>query len=273
MKEFIQILRRFVPPYKKYLALSTLFNILSAVLNIFSFSLIVPILSILFQMEKATYTFMPWSSDASIKDIVINNFQYYITELINQYGPSTTLLLLGLFMACMTFLKTGCYFLSSATMIPIRTGIVRDIRVQLYKKLLSLPLGFFSEERKGDIIARMSGDVNEIENSIMSSLDMLLKNPILIISYFTTLIIISWQLTLFTIAIVPIMGWVMGTVGKKLKRGSLIAQGQWSDLMSQLEETLGGLRIIKAFNAEKKMVGLSLQNSLISAVLPTRRLP
>ena len=253
MKEFIQILRRFVPPYKKYLALSTLFNILSAVLNIFSFSLIVPILSILFQMEKATYTFMPWSSDASIKDIVINNFQYYITELINQYGPSTTLLLLGLFMACMTFLKTGCYFLSSATMIPIRTGIVRDIRVQLYKKLLSLPLGFFSEERKGDIIARMSGDVNEIENSIMSSLDMLLKNPILIISYFTTLIIISWQLTLFTIAIVPIMGWVMGTVGKKLKRGSLIAQGQWSDLMSQLEETLGGLRIIKAFNAEKKM--------------------
>ena len=259
--------------YKKYLALSTLFNILSAVLNIFSFSLIVPILSILFQMEKATYTFMPWSSDASIKDIVINNFQYYITELINQYGPSTTLLLLGLFMACMTFLKTGCYFLSSATMIPIRTGIVRDIRVQLYKKLLSLPLGFFSEERKGDIIARMSGDVNEIENSIMSSLDMLLKNPILIISYFTTLIIISWQLTLFTIAIVPIMGWVMGTVGKKLKRGSLIAQGQWSDLMSQLEETLGGLRIIKAFNAEKKMVGLSLQNSLISAVLPTRRLP
>ena len=253
MKEFIQILRRFVPPYKKYLALSTLFNILSAVLNIFSFSLIVPILSILFQMEKATYTFMPWSSDASIKDIVINNFQYYITELINQYGPSTTLLLLGLFMACMTFLKTGCYFLSSATMIPIRTGIVRDIRVQLYKKLLSLPLGFFSEERKGDIIARMSGDVNEIENSIMSSLDMLLKNPILIISYFTTLIIISWQLTLFTIAIVPIMGWVMGTVGKKLKRGSLIAQGQWSDLMSQLEETLGGLRIIKAFIAERKM--------------------
>ena len=253
MKEFIQILRRFVPPYKKYLALSTLFNILSAVLNIFSFSLIVPILSILFQMEKATYTFMPWGSDASLKDIVINNFQYYITDLINQYGPSTTLLLLGLFMACMTFLKTGCYFLSSATMIPIRTGIVRDIRVQLYKKLLSLPLGFFSEERKGDIIARMSGDVNEIENSIMSSLDMLLKNPILIISYFTTLIIISWQLTLFTIAIVPIMGWVMGTVGKKLKRGSLIAQGQWSDLMSQLEETLGGLRIIKAFNAEKKM--------------------
>ena len=239
MKEFIQILRRFVPPYKKYLALSTLFNILSAVLNIFSFSLIVPILSILFQMEKATYTFMPWNADASIKDIVINNFQYYITELINQYGPSTTLLLLGLFMACMTFLKTGCYFLSSATMIPIRTGIVRDIRVQLYKKLLSLPLGFFSEERKGDIIARMSGDVNEIENSIMSSLDMLLKNPILIISYFTTLIIISWQLTLFTIAIVPIMGWIMGTVGKKLKRGSLIAQG--------------GLRIIKAFNAEKKM--------------------
>ncbi|WP_455672011.1 ABC transporter ATP-binding protein [Phocaeicola sp.] len=253
MKEFIRILRRFVPPYKKYLCLSTLFNILSAILNIFSFSLIVPILGILFQMEEAHYTFMPWDADAPIKDIVINNFQYYITDLINQFGPSTTLLLLGVFMALMTFLKTGCYFLSSATMIPIRTGIVRDIRVQLYSKLLSLPLGFFSEERKGDIIARMSGDVNEIENSIMSSLDMLLKNPILIVSYFTTLIIISWQLTLFTLIVLPFMGWIMGRVGKKLKRGSLIAQGQWSDLMSQLEETLGGLRIIKAFNAEKKM--------------------
>lgn len=253
MKEFIQILKRFVPPYKKFLFLNILFNILSAVLNIFSFTLIIPILQILFKMEEASYSFMPWNADASIKDIVINNFYYYVTELIHEYGESTTLLLLGLFLAVMTFLKTGCYFLSSATMIPIRTGIVRDIRVKLYNKILSLPLGFFSEERKGDIIARMSGDVNEIENSIMSSLDMLFKNPILILFYFGTLIAVSWQLTLFTLAVLPLMGWVMGRVGKKLKRGSLIAQGQWSDLMSQVEETLGGLRIIKAFIAEKKM--------------------
>ena len=253
MKEFIQILKRFVPPYKKFLFLNILFNILSAVLNIFSFTLIIPILQILFKMEEASYSFMPWNADASIKDIVINNFYYYVTELIHEYGESTTLLLLGLFLAVMTFLKTGCYFLSSATMIPIRTGIVRDIRVKLYNKILSLPLGFFSEERKGDIIARMSGDVNEIENSIMSSLDMLFKNPILILFYFGTLIAVSWQLTLFTLAVLPLMGWIMGRVGKKLKRGSLIAQGQWSDLMSQVEETLGGLRIIKAFIAEKKM--------------------
>lgn len=261
MKEFFQILRRFVPPYKKYLTLSILFNILSAVLNIFSFTLIMPILGILFRIQEAQYSFMPWNADATMKDIVINNFQYYVTQLIDTCGASTTLLILGLFMACITFLKTGCYFLSSATMIPIRTGIVRDIRVQLYNKILSLPLGFFSEERKGDIIARMSGDVNEIENSIMSSLDMLFKNPILILSYFATLLIISWKLTLFTLTVLPLMGWIMGTVGKKLKRGSLIAQGQWSDLMSQLEETLGGLRIIKAFNAEKKMNARFLQSN------------
>jgi ATP-binding cassette subfamily B protein/subfamily B ATP-binding cassette protein MsbA len=188
-----------------------------------------------------------------LKDIAINNFYYYITDLINQYGQSTTLLILGIFLAIMTFLKTGCYFLSSATMIPIRTGIVRDIRNKLYRKILSLPLGFFSEERKGDIIARMSGDVQEIETSIMSSLDMLFKNPILILVYFGTLIAISWKLTLFTLVVLPIMGWAMGSVGKKLKRKSLVAQGQWSDLMSQVEETLGGLRIVKAFNAEVKM--------------------
>ena len=253
MKEFLNILRRFIPPYKRYLILNIIFNILSAVLNIFSFTLIIPILQILFKIQEVTYSFMPWDSASSFKDIAVNNFYYFVTELIKSYGASTTLLLLGLFLAVMTFMKTACYFLSSATLIPIRTGIVRDIRVKLYKKLLDLPLSFFSEERKGDIIARMSGDVNEIENSIMSSLDMLFKNPILILFYFCTLIAVSWQLTLFTLAVLPLMGWIMGQVGKKLKRGSLVAQGQWSDLMSQVEETLGGLRIIKAFNAEKKM--------------------
>lgn len=254
MKEFIRVLRRFVPPYKKFLFLSILFNILSAILNVFSFTLIIPILQILFKMTEAHYSYITWTDPTvGLKDIAINNFYYYITDLINQYGQSTTLLILGIFLAIMTFLKTGCYFLSSATMIPIRTGIVRDIRNKLYRKILSLPLGFFSEERKGDIIARMSGDVQEIETSIMSSLDMLFKNPILILVYFGTLIAISWKLTLFTLVVLPIMGWAMGSVGKKLKRKSLVAQGQWSDLMSQVEETLGGLRIVKAFNAEVKM--------------------
>ena len=253
MKEFIQVLRRFIPPYKKYLILHIVFNVLSAVLNIFSFMLIVPILQILFKMQEANYSFIPWGAEGSFKDIAVNNFYYYVTQMIEHYGASTTLLLLGLFLAFMTFLKTASYFLSSATMIPIRTGVVRDIRVALYKKILDLPLGFFSEERKGDIIARMSGDVNEIETSIMSSLDMLFKNPVLITFYFGTLIATSWELTLFTITVLPFMGWLMGRVGKMLKRKSLTAQNQWSDLMSQVEETLGGLRIIKAFNAEKKM--------------------
>jgi len=254
MKEFFRILTRFIPPYKKFLFLTVFFNLLSAVLNIFSFMFIVPILQILFEMDNNVYEFIPWDcADMGMKDIALNNFYYYVTEMIQSQGASTTLLILGLFLAFMTMLKTGAYFLSSATIIPIRTGVVRDIRVQLYKKILSLPLGFFSEERKGDIIARMSGDVQEIENSIMSSLDMLFKNPILIIAYFSTLMMISWQLTLFTICVLPLMGWLMGFVGKQLKRKSLIAQGQWSDLMSQVEETLGGLRIIKAFNAEEKM--------------------
>ena len=261
MKEFIQILRRFVPPYKRYLILHIIFNVLSAVLNIFSFMLIVPILQILFKMNEATYTYMAWNGAASFKDVAVNNFYYYVTRLIEVYGASTTLLLLGLFLAVMTFLKTGCYFLSSATMIPIRTGVVRDIRVSLYKKILELPMGFFSEERKGDIIARMSGDVAEIETSIMSSLDMLFKNPILIIFYFGTLIATSWQLTLFTLIVLPGMGWLMGKVGKMLKRRSLQAQEQWSDLMSQVEETLGGLRIVKAFNAEQKMYGRFYQSN------------
>ena len=254
MKEFLQILRRFIPPYKKYLALTVIFNILSAVLNIFSFAALIPILQILFRTEGAgTATeLMPWSLD-NLKEVLANNADYYVTQLIGDVGATTTLLLIGLFLAFATFLKTGAYFLSSATIIPIRTGVVRDIRNQLYHKITSLPLGFFSEERKGDIIARMTGDVGEIESSIMSSLDMLFKNPILIISYFTALIFISWQLTLFTLVFVPIFGWFMGYVGRKLKRKSIAAQSLWSDTMSMVEETLGGLRIIKAFCAEDKM--------------------
>ena len=256
MKEFIQVLRRFVPPYKKYLVLSVIFNILSAILNIFSFMAIIPILQILFKTEGAALTvnYMEWNGDFNtIKDVASNNADYYISQLISQIGPTTTLLVIGLFLAFMTFLKTGAYFLSSATIIPIRTGVVRDIRNQLYHKITSLPLGFFSEERKRDIIARMIGDVQEIENSIMSSLDMLFKNPVLILFYFATLLFISWQLTLFTLVFVPIMGWFMGFVGRKLKQKSIKAQSLWSDTMSQVEETLGGLRIIKAFCAEEKM--------------------
>ena len=254
MKEFFQILRRFVPPYKRYLVMTVSFNTLSAVLNIFSFAAIIPILQIIFKTEKAAAAphLMAWDWD-NMKEVAANNMDYYVNALIADIGPTTTLLVLGLFLATMTFLKTGAYFLSSATVIPIRTGIVRDIRNQLYRKITSLPIGFFSEERKGDIIARMSGDVQEIENSIMSSLDMLFKNPILIIAYFATLLCISWQLTLFTILFVPVMGWIMGKVGRKLKRKSKEAQALWSDTMSQVEETLGGLRIIKAFCAEEKM--------------------
>ena len=253
MKEFFRVLMRFVPPYKKYHCLAVFYNILSAVLNVFSFTLLIPILQILFKINTTVYHFMPWGSNHGIKDLLINNFYYYIETSIVSHGGSSTLLILGFFLAIMTAMKTGAYFLSSATMIPIRTGVVRDLRNQLYTKILSLPLSFFSEERKGDIIARMSGDVQEIENSIMSSLDMLFKNPILIFFYFATLIAVSWQLTIFTIVVLPAMGWIMGKIGKKLKQRSLFAQNQWSDLMSQLEETLGGLRIVKAFIAEKKM--------------------
>ena len=256
MKEFLQVLKRFVPPYKRYLGLSILFNILSAVLNIFSFAALIPILQILFQVDGGIRAndYMTWNGDwGALKEVATNNMYYYIQEFIVEYSASTALLVIGLFLAFMTFLKTGAYFLSSATIIPIRTGIVRDIRNQLYQKINSLSLSFFSEERKGDIIARMSGDVQEVESSIMSSLDMLFKNPILILFYFITLICISWQLTLFTILFVPPFGWFMGMVGKKLKAQSTEAQSLWSDTMSMVEETLGGLRIIKAFCAESKM--------------------
>lgn len=255
MKEFFQLMRRFVSPYKKFLGWAVFLNLLSAVFNIFSFTLLIPILQILFKMDNKVYEFIPWdAAGEGLKDIAVNNFYYYVTRMIEINGPSLTLLFLGLFLAFMTLLKTSCYFASSAVMIPLRTGVVRDIRIMVYSKVMSLPLGFFSEERKGDIIARMSGDVGEVENSITSSLDMLIKNPILIVMYFGTLIITSWQLTLFTLLVIPGMGWIMGKVGKKLKRQSLEAQAKWSDTMSQLEETLGGLRIIKAFIAEQKMI-------------------
>lgn len=254
MRDFLNVLRRFVPPYKKYLVLSVVFNILSALLNVFSFAALIPILQILFKTgdaETAT-AWMAWDW-GNAEEVLTNNMNYYVNALIARQGATATLLLIGLFLAFTTFLKTGAYFLSSAMVMPIRTGVVRDIRNQLYRKINALPLGFFSEERKGDLIARMSGDVQEIENSIMSSLDMLFKNPILIVVYFSTLIAISWQLTVFTIIFVPVFGWFMGMVGRRLKQDSIKAQGLWSDTMSQVEETLGGLRIIKAFCAEEKM--------------------
>lgn len=260
MKEFLQLLRRFVPPYKRYLIGALFLNLLSALLNIFSFTLIIPILQILFKMDSKVYEFIPWDTvGVGIKQIFVNNFYYYVSQMIISQGASLTLLILGVFLAVMTLFKTFTYFASSAIMIPLRTGVVRDIRTQVYQKVLRLPLGFFSEERKGDIIARMSGDVTEVETSVTSSLDMLIKNPILIIAYFGTLIVVSWQLTLFTLLVLPGMGWIMGSVGKKLKRKSLEAQDKWSDTMSQLEETLGGLRVIKAFIAENKMMSRFLQ--------------
>jgi len=253
MREFWKILKRYAAPYKACMVWAVVLNILSAVFNIFSFTLIIPILNILFKTDTTVYTFIPWDTEMPIKDIVLNNAYYYVTEMIGNYGASTTLLLLGVFLGVMTLLKTSCYFGSSAVMIPLRTGIVRDLRVQVYNKVLSLPLGFFSQQKKGDIIARMSGDVAQIEYTITSSLDMLIKNPILITFYFATLLFTSWELTLFTITVVPIMAWGMSALGKKLKSDSLEAQSKWSETMSQLDETLGGLRIIKAFIAEDKM--------------------
>ena len=255
MKEFLQLMRRFVSPYKKYIGWAILLNIFSAVFNVFSFTLLIPILDILFKTgeNNKVYEYMEWGT-AGFKDVAINNFYYYVSQMIQDNGPTTALIFLGLFLALMTLFKTSCYFASSAVMIPLRTGVVRDIRIMVYAKVMRLPMGFFSEERKGDIIARMSGDVGEVENSITSSLDMLIKSPIMIILYFITLIATSWKLTLFTVLVLPAMGWLMGKVGRKLKRQSLEAQGKWSDTMSQLEETLGGLRIIKAFIAEDRMI-------------------
>ena len=255
MKDFFRVMRQFVIPYKGYLVGSLIFNLLSAILNVFSFVSIIPMLQMLFGIDQNKYEFIPWSAAGmSMKDIAVNNMYWYTTELMDQYGAATALLLIGLFLVSVTFLKTGCYFASVAIMVPLRTGIVRDIRTKVYHKIVSLPLSFFSDERKGDIIARMSGDVNEIENSITGSLDMLIKNPILLICYFGVLIYTSWQLTVFTIIVLPLMGWLMGRIGRKLKHQSLDAQNKWSDTMAQLEETLGGMRIIKAFTAENKMI-------------------
>ena len=255
MRDFLKIFKRYIAPYKGYLVGSVFLNIFSAVFNIFSFTLVIPMLQLLFNMDTTVYQFIPWDSSEGMKNIILNNFYYWGQQLLINHGGSVTLLIIGAFLGLTTALKTACYFGASAVMIPLRTGIVRDIRIEIYNKILNLPMGFFSNQRKGDIITRMSHDAKEVEHSITSSLDMLIKNPILITFYFATLIFTSWQLTLFTLAVVPAMAWGMGAIGKKLKRKSLEAQGKWSDTMSQLEETLGGLRIIKAFIAEDKMKG------------------
>ena len=260
MKDFLRILRRFVPPYKKFMVWNVIFNVLSAILNLFSFALIIPILNILFKISDETYTYTDWTfapflfeAWKATPELLKNNFFWFVSDMIETKGGSFTLIILGVFLIVSTFLKVGTMYMAFYTMIPIRTGVVRDIRNQINRKITELPLGFFSEERKGDIIARVSGDVNEIETSIMSSLDMLFKNPILILIYLIGMIAISWQLTLFVFILLPFAGYVMGTVGKKLKRKSFEGQQQWGYLMSQIEETLGGLRVIKAFNAEAKI--------------------
>ena len=254
MREFFHVMRQYVAPYKKYLVGSLVFNLLSAVLNVFSFMTLIPMLNLLFRIDTTVYHYIAWDTEGiGLKDILINNMYYVTQQFMEQYGAATALLLIGCMLMVATLLKTSCYFASAAMLVPLRTGVVRDLRKAVYNKIVALPLSFFSDERKGDIIARMSGDVNEIENSITGSLEMLVKNPILIVCYFSVLIYISWQLTLFTIIVLPLMGWVMGRIGRKLKRQSLDAQNRWSDTMSQLEETLGGMRIIKAFTAEDKM--------------------
>ncbi len=254
MKDFFRVMRQYVTPYKGYLVGALIFNLLSAVLNVFSFVSVIPMLQMLFGIDQNKYEFIPWTAAGmSVKDILVNNMYWYTTEMMDQYGAATALLIIGLFLVSTTLMKTGCYFASVAIMVPMRTGIVRDIRSNVYHKIISLPLSFFNDESKGDIIARMSGDVGEIENSITGSLDMLIKNPILITCYFGVLIYTSWQLTLFTVVVLPLMGWAMGRIGRKLKHQSLDAQNKWSETMSQLEETLGGMRIIKAFTAEEKM--------------------
>ncbi|MDE7368511.1 MAG: ABC transporter ATP-binding protein/permease [Muribaculaceae bacterium] len=252
MKELFSILRRFVPPYKKYLLLNIFFNILAAILTLFSFAVIIPILEMLFKVKEAVYAYMPLGS-GSLKDVILNNFYYYTQEAIKIYGQSTTLALLAVALVVMTALKTGTTYLSSYFVIPMRSGIVRDIRNYVFDKIVALPISFFTSERKGDVMARMSGDVAEIENSIMASLDMFFKNPIMIIIFLGTMIFISWQLTVFVLILLPLAGYVMGKVGKKLKRKSLEGQNQWGVLMSNIEECLGGLRVIKAFNAEQKI--------------------
>ena len=256
MKDFIRVLLKYVPPYKGLLSLNVIFNIMGAVLSLFTYATIMPILNILFGLERNEYSYIPWDTiDTSFKDIFINNFYWYISSIIDKFGPTQTLMILGVTLVVMTFLKTGSSYLASFFMIPIRTGVVRDIRNNIFSKILSLPIGFFTSEKKGDVMARMTGDVAEVENSIMASLDMMFKNPVMIIVYLITMFTLSWQLTIFVLILLPVSGYVMGAIGKKLKKSSLLAQNQWGGLMSQIEETLGGLRIIKAFSAEHKIEG------------------
>ncbi|MDR2816730.1 MAG: ABC transporter ATP-binding protein/permease [Proteiniphilum sp.] len=256
MKGIIHILKRFLPPYKKYVFLAFIFNILTAILNVFSLAAIIPILQVLFKINRETFSFINWgSSDYSFMDILLNNVNWYITQFIETHGSSITLMALAAFLIVVTLLKTGTAYFGSYFLIPIRTGVVKDIRNRINDKVLSLPLGFFTEEKKGDILSRVSGDVNEVENSVMSSLDMLFKNPILMLIYLTTMVILSWQLTLFVMVVLPVMGFVMGRVGRTLKRSSFTAQNKWGELMSQMEETLSGLRVIKAFGAENRISG------------------
>lgn len=253
IKEFFSLLKRYMKPYRKYLTWAVILNFLSQWLNVFSFAALVPILNILFKIDTTKYEYMPMDIHHLNKDVLINNGYYFINYIIEQNGAFVTLIFMGLILIVMTLLKTTGYFASAAVMVPLRTGIVRDIRIEVYNKVLKLPLSFFSEERKGDIIARMSADVSVVENSLTSSLDMLIRNPIALVVCFITLFTVSWQLTLFVLVILPLAGWVMGSVSRKLKSQSVVAQGQWGDIMSQLDETLGGLRIIKAFIAERKM--------------------
>ena len=253
IKEFFSLLKRYIKPYRKYLTWAVILNFLSQWLNVFSFLTLVPILNILFKIDTTKYEYIPMDIHNLNKDVLVNNGYYYINYIIDQYGAFITLVFMGLMLIFTTLLTTSGYFASSAVMVPLRTGIVRDIRIEVYNKVLKLPLSFFSEERKGDIIARMSADVSVVENSLTSSLDMLIRNPIALVVCFITLFSVSWELTLFVLVVLPLAGWIMGVVSRKLKRQSVVAQGQWGDIMSQLDETLGGLRIIKAFIAERKM--------------------
>lgn len=252
MKDFFLILRRFLPPYKKNLILNVLFNLLAAFLTLFSFALIVPILEMLFQLHREVYHLMPVSWD-NIREAAVNNFYFYTQECITDFGPSATLALLGLLLVAMTGLKCGTTYLASYFIIPMRSGVVRDIRNTIYDKVTTLPIGFFTNERKGDVIARMTGDVAEVENSIMQSIDLMFKNPIMVIACLTMMLVVSWQLTLFVFVLLPVAGWIMGSVGRKLKAKSLATQNQWGKVVANIEETLGGLRVIKAFVAEEKV--------------------
>ncbi len=254
MKDFLLLAKRFISPYKKYLVLNIFFNILSAFLTLFSFAIIIPILEMLFRISPSHYEYMAWG-DGELNDVVVNNFYYYTQEVIASYGQSVALAALAALLVVMTMFKTGTAYLSAFFSVPIRTGVVRDMRNLIYDKMVSLPMGFFTAERKGDVMARISGDVTEVENSITSSINMLFKNPIMIIACLATMIMVSWQLTVFVLVLLPIAGYFMGKVGKNLKRASLEGQTQWGVLLSNIEETLGGLRIVKAFNAEKKVSG------------------